>query len=95
MMKPTFDIAAEMDRLLQAQPRLPMEKLAFVRVADEDQIGEIEASMLAATEPKKEDLVQKLASEKCCECNPSNKHECKCNCHTENKQRQRKKPLPL
>ena len=62
-----------------------MEKLAFVRVADEDQIGEIEASMLAATEPQKEDLVQKLASEKCCECNPSNKHECKCNCHTENK----------
>ena len=91
-MKPTFDIAAEMDRLLQSEDNKKaggyseqMQKLAFVRVADEDQIGEIEAAMLAATEPKKEDLVQKLASEKCCECNPANKHECKCTCHTENK----------
>lgn len=77
-------IAAEMNKALEDNKSLfstssMLEKLAFKKVSDENQVGEVEAEL----DLKKVANDTSHTSEKCCECDGKHnaKHGCECDCH--------------
>jgi len=80
-------IAAEMDKVLNSDENKEMfsnssmlEKLAFRKVSEQDQVSEIEMEL--------DPSLRKTAG--CCECGEAKKHQCDCHCHKDTEKEEKK-----